>query len=388
MGPHQLPEAPPPPESPPPNPPKPPPESNPPKPPLPRPPPPNIPPRRRPASKPPPLPETAAPTPAEAAPRTEPPKPSAAAAAAAQHPSQKEARQQAAASPAARAAGPAGAGAQQPEQHGDSAENQRPRDRIGGGGANGPGQAHRQSDVLGMRDGLADGLRRGHHGFSVLLLAQRGRHLAQDAARQAVGQDGLQPIADFEAVAAVPDCQQHHDALVAALLPDAPGVEDGVGDILDGLAFQRRDGDQRHLGPGGVLDGPAVSLQLGSGGRVDDMREVADVALRPEGFPVHRPRGAHTPPQQQAEPQALLHVEVPVYYAARSGSPAARPAHAGPAVTRFPAPRVVGFPALRFAKIKVSQLGRRLTVRLQTLDLRIGVRIPASQPTHPPGNSK
>ena len=32
---------------------------------------------------------------------------------------------------------------------------------------------------------------------------------------------------------------------------------------------------------------------------------------------------------------------------------------------------------------QLALLGRRLTVRLQTLDLRIGVRIPASQPTCP-----
>src|SRR5689334_11095476 len=41
-----------------------------------------------------------------------------------------------------------------------------------------------------------------------------------------------------------------------------------------------------------------------------------------------------------------------------------------------------GFVRDRFAKIQLP-LGRRLTVRLQTLDLRIGVRIPASQPEFP-----
>ena len=42
-----------------------------------------------------------------------------------------------------------------------------------------------------------------------------------------------------------------------------------------------------------------------------------------------------------------------------------------------------GFAGRGSAKMALSHsLGRRLTVRLQTLDLRIGVRIPASQPNH------
>ena len=54
-----------------------------------------------------------------------------------------------------------------------------------------------------------------------------------------------------------------------------------------------------------------------------------------------------------------------------------------PAAKQFPRKRLTtrgGTVALPNAKIRLP-LGGRLTVRLQTLDLRIGVRIPASQPT-------
>ena len=114
---------------------------------------------------------------------------------------------------------------------------------------------------------------------------------------QAIGNNGFQPVADFEPVAAVADRQQQQDAFVLALLTHAPGAKDGVGDVIDGLAFQSGDGDKRHLRAGGVFHGGAVSFELSLARGVDDVGEIADVALGLESFPVHRPPGR----DQQAE---------------------------------------------------------------------------------------
>src|ERR1035438_1013503 len=40
------------------------------------------------------------------------------------------------------------------------------------------------------------------------------------------------------------DDQQQQDAFILALLSDAPGAENGVGNVLDGFAFERWDGDE------------------------------------------------------------------------------------------------------------------------------------------------
>ncbi len=110
-----------------------------------------------------------------------------------------------------------------------------------------------------------------------------GRICAENAAVHAIGQDGFQAVAHFQAAATVADSQQQQDAFVLAFLAHAPGAKDGVGDILDGLAFQGGDGDQGHLGAGGLLHGGAVGFQLAFSFGVDDAGEIADVALRVAG---------------------------------------------------------------------------------------------------------
>ena len=58
--------------------------------------------------------------------------------------------------------------------------------------------------------------------LAVSALAQQRLDGAQDAAVETVGQDRLQAIADFDAIAMILDGEQQHDALVLALLADAP----------------------------------------------------------------------------------------------------------------------------------------------------------------------
>ena len=97
--------------------------------------------------------------------------------------------------------------------------------------------------------------------------------------------------------------------------PDAPGAENGVGDVFDGLAFEGGDGDEGHLRAGGLLDARGVGFQLALAGGVDDVGEIADVAFGfgVARFPVDRPADGGAQREHDAQPQPLPHVELPVY---------------------------------------------------------------------------
>ena len=99
-----------------------------------------------------------------------------------------------------------------------------------------------QGDAFRLGHGSPDGFGGGHEGLAVKLLLQGGAHLAQHGAGEAVGHDGFEAVAHFEAIAAVIDNQQQQDAFVLAFLADAPGAINRVGDVFDGLAFQGSDG--------------------------------------------------------------------------------------------------------------------------------------------------
>ena len=110
---------------------------------------------------------------------------------------------------------------------------------------------------------VADGLGGGHHGFAVIASGAAPGASRAGCCREAIGQNRLQPVADFQAAAPVADGQQQQDAFVLALLPHAPGAKNGVGDILDGLAFQS-DGmvTSAICAPVDAFDGGAVGFQL------------------------------------------------------------------------------------------------------------------------------
>ncbi len=109
---------------------------------------------------------------------------------------------------------------------------------------------------------------------------------ARNATIEAVGKDRLQPIADFDAVAMVLNCEEKHDPLVLALLADAPLAIERVGDVFDRLAVQRLDGNQRHLRAGELFHPAAIGFQPRARLRIENVREIADVALRLERFQI------------------------------------------------------------------------------------------------------
>src|SRR5262249_17919645 len=117
----------------------------------------------------------------------------------------------------------------------------------------------------------------------------------------------LQTIADFQAVAAVTDGEQKQDTFVFALLADAPGAEDRIGDIFDGFAFEAADGDQRYLGAGLLLQARTIIFQLGAALRIDYACEIAHITLRLERGPIHRERRGDGQPQRATKPRQLVH---------------------------------------------------------------------------------
>src|ERR1035438_7023739 len=119
--------------------------------------------------------------------------------------------------------------ANQPEEQDDSTQDHRPGNRIRRAGPVAPGQTGGKGHVLGLRDGVADGFGGRQHGIAVIAPAERRSHLAQDAAAQAIGQNRLQPITDFEPAPAVVHRQQNQDGLILALQPTPPGAANGGG---------------------------------------------------------------------------------------------------------------------------------------------------------------
>src|SRR4051812_28767749 len=72
------------------------------------------------------------------------------------------------------------AAASEPNEYEDAAQDHGPGDGIGRPALDPPRQLHVDGDAFGLRDGRADGLRRRHHRFAVLLLAKGGTHIVQD----------------------------------------------------------------------------------------------------------------------------------------------------------------------------------------------------------------
>ena len=98
----------------------------------------------------------------------------------------------------------------------------------------------------------------------------------------AVGNDRFQAVADLGALLVILNRQQQQKPFVLALFADAPLPVQAIGDVLDGLVFERihqHDGD---LHAGGLLEVGAVALQRLRAAGVQNVREIVDVAVRLE----------------------------------------------------------------------------------------------------------
>src|SRR5262249_5777096 len=82
------------------------------------------------------------------------------------------------------------------------------------------------------------------------LAKARRDDVADDAGRHRVGDGGLEAIADFQADSALGEEDDQDDAVVEALLADAPALGQLDRDVVDALALGGAEDGHRHLGPG------------------------------------------------------------------------------------------------------------------------------------------
>ena len=154
--------------------------------------------------------------------------------------------------------------------------------RLLGGWRSGEGLGERDFAVLGdyVRDFGSDLPERS----AVLILPQQREHFAAKAADFAVRQNRLESVADFGPVLVIADSHEDHDAAVFAFGTDAPFLEETIGEVGGGAAFERMDGHDGDLRVGLLIEFLAKSGQLGAGIGVDYARKIVDVALRRELF--------------------------------------------------------------------------------------------------------
>src|SRR5262249_10898193 len=103
-------------------------------------------------------------------------------------------------------------------------------------------------------DGLIDRVEPGADAVGEMSLAEAWRHdIPQDRRGDRVRHVRLETIADLETHLPVVDEDQEDDAVVEALLPDAPGLRQPDGEVLEALALERLEDGHHDLVRGAAL---------------------------------------------------------------------------------------------------------------------------------------
>jgi small subunit ribosomal protein S20 len=118
----------------------------------------------------------------------------------------------------------------------------------------------------------------------ILVLPQQRNHLPSEIADHPIGEDGLEAVADLGAIPVVVDCQQDEHAAVLALGACAPFIEQPIGEIVFGIAFQGMDGNHGDLGIGLLVEFLAERGQGLARAGIQDAGKVIDIALGSELF--------------------------------------------------------------------------------------------------------
>src|SRR5271165_342841 len=150
----------------------------------------------------------------------------------------------------------------------------------------------RLTNALGRSAGLSVGelnssVGRNHFGhagcdqqqsLAVVAAAHQRDDLTLEAADLTIGENRLQPIANFNAITVILDYVEDQHAAVGRLRADAPLVEKIDGIALDVGAVERVDGDYGDLRMGFVVDLVADVFHLRGCAGVDDVGEIVDIA--------------------------------------------------------------------------------------------------------------
>src|SRR5215468_8258812 len=172
------------------------------------------------------------------------------------------------------------------------------------------GGCRRWLGLVCARDGLLDGGQACPDALGDLPLAEPWRHdLAQDLARQRVRQPRLEAIAHLEPHLPVVDEDEEDDAVVEALLPDAPGLGEPDRVVLEALSFERAEDRDHDLIAALALPRTKQVFQARALRRAERVRVVVDAVVWRRGNRQRRERdpGQSDENEHGEQPSALAH---------------------------------------------------------------------------------
>src|SRR6185312_997726 len=136
-----------------------------------------------------------------------------------------------------------------------------------------------EGDAAGRSNHLRDLIHGGQNGVVVIVLPQEGNHGSADIAGTGVINYGLQPIPDFNAIAALGWRDQDKDASVVLFAADPQVLVKVDSIIFDRLALERLYGDYANLRLGLLFDLEGEGFQLLFRRGIDDSGKIGDIAL-------------------------------------------------------------------------------------------------------------
>ncbi len=128
-----------------------------------------------------------------------------------------------------------------------------------------------------LRDDVGDSRSHQRDGAVVVILPQQRDRFAAKASDLAIGQDRLQPVADFDAVFAVLHRQQDQHSVVRGFAANAPLLVQGDGVALNVCTVEGIYGDHGNLRMGFLVELLADVIELPDGGLIEDVGKVVDV---------------------------------------------------------------------------------------------------------------
>src|SRR5579872_5878259 len=140
------------------------------------------------------------------------------------------------------------------------------------------GRFQRDSSIRGNNRG--DSFGEQSHCAVVIVPLEKTNHFAAETTHLAVRKNGLQPVADLHSILVVIRREQDQDSAILLLRSDPPLRGQINGKLLDGLAFQRRNGHDGDLRSRFAIDLGAKCRQLCFRSRTEHAREVIYITLR------------------------------------------------------------------------------------------------------------
>jgi hypothetical protein len=114
----------------------------------------------------------------------------------------------------------------------------------------------------------------------IVILPEQRDGLAAKASDLAIGQDRLQPVADFNAVFPVLHCKKDQDAMVCSFAANTPLFVEGDGIAFNVRTIQGIHRDYGNLGVRFLVELLADVVQLRDGGRIQNVGEIVDIIGR------------------------------------------------------------------------------------------------------------